>query len=99
MSVKPPPLVAPDSRGTSSEGFSCVSARAKETIRRVLAYLRGRGSMNLESLTNEAKTLTPTQSCAAIPQQRSNGKLIFDPASLDRVANPRSEPFERAYRR
>src|ERR1700736_5617336 len=97
MPVKPPPLVAPDSGGQSSEGFSCVSARAKDTIRRVRAYLRGRGSANLESLTNEAKTLTPTQWCAAIPQQRSNAKLIYDPASLDRVANPRPDPFETAY--
>jgi hypothetical protein len=99
MPVKPPPLVAPDSRGNSSEGFSCVSARAKDTVRRVRAYLRGRGSSDLASLTNEAKMLTQTQWCAALPQQRSSGKLIhYDPASLDRVADPRPDPFETAFR-
>ncbi len=98
MPVKPPPVVAPDSRGQSSEGFSCVSARAKDTVRRVRAYLRGRGSADLESLTNAAKTLTPTQWSAAFPQQRSNGKLVYcDRPSLEQVADARPDPFETAY--
>ena|SRR5437016_1570669 len=98
MPVKPPPIVAPDSRGQSSEGFSCVSARAKDTVRRVRAYLRGRRSADLESLTAEAKTLTPTQWSAALPEQRRNGKLVYlDTPSLERIANARADPFDTAY--
>src|SRR5712691_10150576 len=99
MPVKPPPLVAPDSRGQSSEGFSCVSARAKDTVRRVRAYLRGRGSADLESITKDAKALTPTQWSAALPEERRNGKLIYlDRPSLERIADARPDPFETAYR-
>ena len=99
MPVKPPPLVAPDSGGQSSEGFSCVSARAKDTVRRVRAYFRGPGSADLESLTNETKALTPTQWSAALPEQRRNGKLIYlDRPSLERIADPRGDPFETVYR-
>ena len=99
MPVKPPPLVPPDSRGKPSEGFSCVSARAKDTVRRVRAYLRGRGSADLESITNEAKTLTPTQWSAALPEQRRNGKLVYlDRPSLERIADARPDPFETVYR-
>jgi DNA-directed RNA polymerase specialized sigma24 family protein len=91
MPVKPPPVVAPR--------FSRVSAHAKDTIRRVRAYLRGLGSADLESLTNEAKTLTPNEWGAAFPQQRNNGKLLYcDPTSLDRVADAHPDPFETAYR-
>ena len=98
MPIKPPPLVAPDSRGQSSEGFSRVSAQAKDTVRRVRAYLRGRGSADLESLSAEAKALTPTQWCAALPQQRSNGKLVYcDRPSLEQVADARQDPFETVY--
>jgi hypothetical protein len=99
MPVKPPPLEAPDSRGKPSEGFSCVSARAKDTVRRVRAYLRGRGSADLESITNEAKTLTPTQWSAALPELRRNGKLVYlDRPSLERIADARLDPFETVYR-
>src|ERR1017187_3168083 len=99
MPVKPPPLVAPDSSGKSSEGFSCVSARAKDTVRRVRAYLRGRGSADLESITNEAKALTPIQWSDALPEQRRNGKLVYlDRPSLERIADARPDPFETVYR-
>ena len=99
MPVKPPPLVAPDSSGKSSEGFSCVSARAKDTVRRVRAYLRGRGSADLESLTNEATALSPTQWSAALPEQRRNGKVVcLDRPALERIADARPDPFEAAYR-
>ena len=99
MPVKPPPLVAPASCGQSSEGFSCVSARAKDTVRRVRAYLRGRGSADLESITNEAKALTPIQWSDALPEQRRNGKLVYlDRPSLERIADARPDPFETAYR-
>jgi hypothetical protein len=99
MPVKPPPLVAPDSGGQSSEGFSCVSARAKDTVRRVRAYFRGRGSADLESIIKEAKGLTPAQWSAALPEQRRNGKLVYlDRPSLERIADPRGDPFETVYR-
>ena len=99
MPVKPPPLVPPDSRGKPSEGFSCVSARARDTVRRVRAYLRGRGSTDLESITKEAKALTPAQWSAALPEQRRNGKLVYlDRPSLERIADPRGDPFETVYR-
>ena len=100
MPVKPPPIVAPASRGQSSEGFSRVSARAKDTVRRVRAYLRGLGSADLESLTAEAKTLTPTQWSAALPEQRRNGKVVcLDRPSLERIADGRPDPFEAAFRK
>jgi hypothetical protein len=99
MPVKPPPIVAPDSFGKPSEGFSRISAQAKDTVRRVRAYLRGRGSADLESLTNETKALTPTQWSAALPEQRRNGKLVYlDRLSLERIADPRGDPFEAVYR-
>src|ERR1700681_596527 len=95
MPVKPPPIVAPDSFGKPSEGFSRISAQAKDTVRRVRAYLRGRGSADLESLTNETKALTPTQWSAALPEQRRNGKVVYlDRTSLERIADPRGDPFE-----
>ncbi len=98
MPVKPPPLVPPDSRGKPSEGFSCVSARSKDTVRRVRAYLRGRCSADLESITKEAKALTPTQWSAALPEQRRNGKLVYlDRPSLERIADSRPDPFETVY--
>src|SRR5260370_23460355 len=100
MPVKPPPLVAPASCGQSSEGCSCVSARAKDIVRRVRAYLRGRGSADLESLTKEAQALTPTQWSAALPEQRANGKLVYlDRPSLERIADARPDPFDTVYRR
>ena len=43
-------------------------ARAKDTVRRVRAYLRGRGSADLESITKEAKALTPAGWSAALPE-------------------------------
>ena len=99
MPVKPPPLVAPASCGQSSEGFSCVSARAKDIVRRVRAYLRGRGSADLESITKEAKALTPAQWSAALLEPRRNGKLIYlDRPSLERIADARPDPFETVYR-
>src|SRR5579872_2033435 len=99
MPVKPPPLLVPVSRGKSSEGFSRVSAHAKDTVRRVRAYLRGRGFADLETLTDEAKRLTLTEWVAALPEYRGSGKLIpCDPASLDRVADAGLDPFETVYR-
>src|ERR1700730_6800734 len=98
MPFKPPPIVAPASCGQSSEGFSCVSARAKDIVRRVRAYLRGRGSADLESITKEAKALTPAQWSAALPEPRRNGTLIYlDRPSLERIADARPDPFETVY--
>src|ERR1700693_6579167 len=99
MPVKPPPIVPSASCGQSSEGFWCVSARAKDIVRRVRAYLRGRGPADLESITKEAKALTPAQWSAALPEPRRNGKLIYlDRPSLERIADPRGDPFETVYR-
>jgi hypothetical protein len=100
MPVKPPPIVSSDSYGKPpSEGLSRVSARAKDTVRRVRAYLRGHGSADLESLADETKALTPTQWSAALPEQRRNGKLVYlDRPSLERIADPRGDPFETVYR-
>src|SRR5438309_8758386 len=98
MPVKPPPLVAPASCGQSSEGFSCVSARAKDIVRRVRAYLRGRGSANLESITKEAKALTPAEWSAALPEPRRNGKLVYlDRPDLERIADARPDHFATVY--
>ena len=86
--------------GSRRKGLSSVSARAKDTVRRVRAYLRGRGSADLESLTNETKALTPAQWSAALPEQRRNGKLVYlDRPSLERIADPRGDPFETLYRK
>src|ERR1700730_1356635 len=99
MPVKPPPILAPASCGQTSEGFSCVSPRAKDIVRRVRASLRGRGSADLESITKEAKALTPAQWSAALPEPRRNGKLIYlDRPSLERIADARPDPFETVYR-
>ena len=99
MPVKPPPIVAPDSFGKPSEGFSRISAQAKDTVRRVRAYLRGRGSADLESITKEAKVLTPAQWSAALPEQRQNGKIVYlDRPELERIADARPDPFETVYR-
>ena len=98
MPVKPPPPLGPDSCGKLSDGFLHVSGHAKETVRRVRAYLRGRGSADPESLTNDAKALTPIQWSAALPEQRSNGKLVYlDGPSLERIADARPDPFETVY--
>src|ERR1700684_3108311 len=98
MPVKSPPVVAPAPRGPSAGGLSCVSARAKDTVRRVRAYLRGRGSADLESIAKEAKALTPAQWSAALPEPRRNGKLLYhDRPSLEQIADSRPDPFETVY--
>jgi len=99
MPVKPPRIVATDAFGKPTEGFARFSTQAKATVRRVRAYLRGRGSADLESLTNETKAMTPAQWSAALPEQRRNGKLVYlDRPSLERIADPRGDPFETVYR-
>ena len=42
MPIKPSPPTGSCSDGMSSECFSCVSRHARETVKRVRAYLRGR---------------------------------------------------------
>src|SRR5713226_5903392 len=99
MPVKPPPIVAPHPSGKPSHGFSRTSPQAKNTVRRVRAYLRGRSSADLESLINESKALTPIQWSAALPEQRRNGKLVYlDRPSLERIGDARPDPFETVYR-
>ena len=70
------PSPAPASRGSRPKGFRASPRHAKETVRRVRAYLSGRRA-DLESLTNEAKALTTNEWCAALPEQRNNGKLVY----------------------
>lgn len=99
MPVKPPPSLGPDSCGKLPDGFSRVSGHAKETVRRVRAYLRGRSSADSEYLTNEATALTLTQWSGALPEQRRNGKLVYvDRPSLEQISDARPDPFETAYR-
>jgi hypothetical protein len=98
MPVKPPPPLGPDSCGKLSDGFLHVSGHAKETVRRVRAFLRGRSSADPKSLANEAKALTPGQWSVALPEQRRNGKVVYlDRASLERIGDARPDPFDTAY--
>ena len=72
MPVKPlPPPTGP----VSFERFSSVSRHAKETIRRLRTYLRGRRAVDVESLVADARILTTSEWNAALPEQRNNGKL------------------------
>ena len=99
MPVKPPPLLGPDSYGKLSDGFLHVSGHAKETVRRVRAYLRGRSSADPISLANEAKELTPAQWSVALPEQRRNGKVVYlDRPALEGIADARPDPLETVYR-
>src|SRR5579863_1355906 len=102
MPIKPPPPTDPASRGMSFEGFSSVSRHAKETVKRLRAYLRGRRAVDHESLATEAQLLTTQEWCAALPEarQRSGGKLTYiDRPSLEQFSDAREGPFETVYGR
>jgi DNA-directed RNA polymerase specialized sigma24 family protein len=101
MPIKPPPPTGPASNGMSLEGFSSVSRHAKETIRRLRAYLGGRRAVELESLVTETKVLTTEEWCAALPEPRErNGKLTYiGRASLEQFSDAREDPFETVYGR
>jgi DNA-directed RNA polymerase specialized sigma24 family protein len=79
----------------SSECFSCVSRHARETVKRVRAYLRGRRGVELESLAVDAETLTINDWLAALSERRNNGRLIYrEPSSLERCADEGANPFD-----
>jgi len=95
MPIKPSPPTGSCSDGMSSECFSCVSRHARETVKRVRAYLRGRRGVDLESLVVDAETLTINDWLAALPEQRNNGRLIYrEPTSLERCADEGASPFD-----
>jgi hypothetical protein len=95
MPVKPPP---PPTGPVSFEGFSSVSRHAKETVRRLRTYLRGRRAVDVESLVADSRILTTSEWNAALPEQRNNGKLVYlEPSSLERRSDTREDPFDTVY--
>jgi len=95
MPVKPPP---PPPGPASFERLSSVSRHAKETVRRLRTYLRGRRAVDVESLVAEARILTTSEWNAALPEQRNNGKLVYlEPSSLERRSDTREDPFDTVY--
>ena len=56
MPIKPPPPPGPASRGLSFGRFSSVSRHAKETVKRLRAYLKGRRPVDLESLAADPES-------------------------------------------
>lgn len=102
MPIKPPPPTGPASRGMSFERFSNVSRHAKETVKRLRTYLRGRRAVDLESLATEAQLLTTQEWSAALPEarERKNGKVTYiDRPSLEQFSDAREDPFETVYGR
>ena len=96
MPIKPPPPpTGPIASAVPFERFSSVSRHAKETIRRLRTYLRGRRAVDVESLVADARMLTANEWRAALPEQRNNGKLVYlEPSSLERRSDTREDPFE-----
>src|SRR5580704_1029925 len=100
MPIKPPPRTVSASDGTSFEGSSSVTRHAKETVKRLRTYLRGRRSVDLESIVADSQTLSTREWCAALTETRQSGKVVYlEPASLERCSDTREDPFETAYGR
>jgi len=102
MPIKPPPPTGPASRGMSFERFSNVSRHAKETVKRLRTYLRGRRAVDLESLATEAQLLTTQEWNAALPEarERKNGKVTYiERPLLEQFSDAREDPFETVYGR
>lgn len=100
MPIKPPPPPGPASRGMSFGRFSSVSRHAKETVKRLRAYLSGRRPVDLESLAADVQLLSEPEWCAALPKerQRNNGKVIYlERPSLEQFSDAREDPFETVY--
>ena len=99
MPIKPPPSpTGPSASAVPFEKFSSVSRHAKETIRRLRTYLRGRRAVDVESLVADARMLTANEWKAALPEQRNNGKLVYlEPSSLERRSDTREDPFDTVY--
>jgi hypothetical protein len=95
MPIKPLSPVGSHSAELSFDRFSRVSRHAKETVRRVRAYLRYCGGVDLESLVVDAGTLTISQWFAALPEPRNNGRLVYrEPSSFERCADDSANPFD-----
>jgi hypothetical protein len=100
MPIQPPPRTVSASDGTSFEGPSSVSRQAKETVKRLRTYLRGRRSADLESLVADSQTLSPREWCAALTERRNSGKVVYlEPASLEQCSQSREDPFQTVYGR
>ena len=102
MPIKPPPPPGSDVRGMSFERFSSASRHAKEIVKRLRTYLRGRRAVELESLVTETQMLTTQEWHAALPEsrERNGGKLTYiERESLERFSDAREDPFEIVYGR
>lgn len=102
MPIKPPPPTGPASRGESFEGFSSVSRHAKETVKRLRAYLRGRRAVELESLVTETEMLTTQEWCAALPEprERNGGRITYlERPTIEQYSDSREDPFQIVYGR
>jgi hypothetical protein len=100
MPIKPPPPPGHSSSGMSFESLSSVSRRAKETMKRLRMYLRGRRAVDLESLVVDAQTLTPRQWYSALPEPRKKARLIYlEPSMLEQLSVSSEDPFETVYGR
>jgi DNA-directed RNA polymerase specialized sigma24 family protein len=100
MPIQPPQRTVSGSDGTSFEGPSSVSRQAKETVKRLRTYLRGRRSVDLESLVADSQTLSAREWCAALTERRNSGKIVYlEPASLEQCSQSREDPFQTVYGR
>lgn len=101
MPIKPPPPPGPASRGMSFEGLSSATRHAKDIVKRLRTYLRGRRAVELESLVTETQMLTTQEWHAALPEPRErNGKLTYiERVSLEQFSDAREDPFETVYGR
>jgi len=100
MPIKPPPRTISASEGLSFERFSGVSRHAKETVKRLRTYLRGRHTVDPKSLVADAQTLTIREWNAALTEKPNTGKLVYlEPSSLEQRSYSREDPFETVYGR
>jgi DNA-binding NarL/FixJ family response regulator len=100
MPMEPPPPTVSASDGISFERFSSVSRHAKETVKRLRTYLRGRCRVDFASLVVDAQALTTREWSAALAERRRVGKVIYlEPSSLEQRSYSREDPFETVYGR
>ena len=80
---------------SSRVAFGSVSRHARETVKRVRAYIRGRRNVDLESLVVDAETMTVSEWFAALPEQRDNRRLVYrEPSSFERCADNSENPLD-----
>ena len=102
MPIEPPPPPGPASRGLSFGRFSSVSRHAKDTVKRLRAYLKDRRPLDVESLSADVQLLSAAEWCEALPEerQRNNGKVLyFERSTLEQFSDMREDPFEIVYSR